>query len=169
MVEFYVLPVHAAAAIGVTVDQLDLPASGYGIDADALWWDPRFIEVRRERAAVALQLAEHRHDIHPELCHKPRSPDEVEANLKRTRQRRYARKKLKRKAQAKQAPTAISAPAATTTTTPARLSVAAYAIAHGMIPQALRQRLRSVGCRAPYSLADIARVTPLSLPPPSVV
>jgi hypothetical protein len=63
--------------------------------ADALWCDPRFIEIRRVRAAVAAQMADRRFDICADLHHKPRSPDEVEAKLKRARQRRYARKRAR--------------------------------------------------------------------------
>jgi hypothetical protein len=160
MAEFYILPIHASQALGIDPDALDLPRCGYGIDADALWIDPRFIEVRRQRQAVALQLAERRHDIHADLAHKPRTQEEVDAVLKRTRQRRYARKKRQRKAQAK------AKQAVTAATTTARLTVAAYAIAHGMMAHTLRQRLRNAGCRAPYRLTDIERVvTPLLLPP----
>jgi hypothetical protein len=126
MAEFYILPIHASQALGIDPDALDLPRCGYGIDADALWVDPRFIEVRRQRQAVALQMAERRHDICAELSHKPRTQEEVDAVLKRTRQRRYARKKRQRKAQAKAKRAAVSASD--------RLSVAAYAIAHGMTP-----------------------------------
>ena len=60
----YVLEIHAAMALGVRVDQVNLPRSGYGVCGDALWVDPRFIEVRRERAAIAAQMAERRHEIH---------------------------------------------------------------------------------------------------------
>ena len=40
--DFYVLPVHAAQALGVSVGQLGLPRCGYGVSGDALWIDPRF-------------------------------------------------------------------------------------------------------------------------------
>ena len=161
MVEFYVLTAHASQALDINPAELDLPRCGYGIDADALWWDPRFVEIRRERMAVAAQMAERRVNIHADHSHKPRTEDQKEAALKRTRARRYARKKLQRKAQSKRA----AANAAIGT----RLSVADYALAHGLTPHNLRQRLRAAGCRSPYSLADAQRVTPLALPPPSVV
>jgi hypothetical protein len=74
MVEFYILKNHAAAALGIEVSQLNLPRCGYGVDADALWVDPRFIEVRRSRAAVARQMAEHR--VNFELHRTPRAPEE---------------------------------------------------------------------------------------------
>jgi hypothetical protein len=64
MVEFYVLPRHACQALGIDPSHLDLPRCGYGVSGDALWLDPRFQEIRRVRAAVARQLAEHRHEIH---------------------------------------------------------------------------------------------------------
>jgi hypothetical protein len=161
--EFYVLPRHAAQCLGVDPSALDLPRSEYGIDADALWVCPRFIEIRRQREVTARKMAERRFDIQPHMQHKSRPEEEREAALHRTRQRRYARKKLQRKAQSKRA--AVTANA----TIGARLSVAAYAIAHGMIPHNLRQKLRAAGYRAPYSLADVERVTPLALPSSSVI
>jgi hypothetical protein len=98
MVDFYVLPRHACQALGIDPSHLDLPRCGYGFSGDALWCDPRFIEIRRSRAAVAAQMAERRFDICPDLHHKPRTEEEQEAKLKRARQRRYARKKRQRKA-----------------------------------------------------------------------
>jgi hypothetical protein len=156
MAELYILPIHASQALGIDPDALDLPRCGYGIDADALWIDPRFIEVRRQREIIAAQMAEHRHQIHADLSHKPRTDADKEAALKRTRQRRYARKKVQRKAQSAKRAAANAAIGV-------RLSIAAYAIAHGMIPQNLRQKLRAAGYRAPYSLADVERVTPPSV------
>lgn len=158
MVEFYVLTAHASQALGIDQGDLDLPPCGYGVSGDSLWLDPRFIEVRRQREIIALQMAERRHQIDADHSHKPRSPDQQEAALKRTRARRYARKKLQRKAQSKRA--------AANAAIGARLSVAAYALAHGLTPHNLRQKLRAAGCRSPYSLADAERVTPLALPPP---
>jgi hypothetical protein len=73
MVDFYVLPKHASQALGIDPDALDLPRSEYGVSGDALWVDPRFIEVRRSRAAIASQLERHRNNLHPALQHKPRS------------------------------------------------------------------------------------------------
>jgi hypothetical protein len=64
MAMFHVLPAHAAQALGIEPDDLDLPRSEYGIDADALWRDPRFVEIRRQRAAIAAQMAERRHELH---------------------------------------------------------------------------------------------------------
>ena len=96
MVEFYVLTAHASQALDINPAELDLPRCGYGIDADALWWDPRFVEIRRERMAVAAQMAERRVNIHAELSHKPRTEAAKEAMAARTRARRYARKKRQR-------------------------------------------------------------------------
>ena len=64
---FSILPEHAAVALGVPVDQVDLPKSQYGFDADALWVDARFLEIRRRQEAIARQMAEHRHEIHINL------------------------------------------------------------------------------------------------------
>jgi hypothetical protein len=69
----YILEVHAAQALGVRVDQLNLPRSEYGVDGDALWVDPRFIEVRRKRAAIAAQMAERRFNV--ELHRLVRTPE----------------------------------------------------------------------------------------------
>jgi hypothetical protein len=94
MGEFYVLPVHAAQALGVRVDQLNLPASGYGVDGDALWVDPRFIEVRRSRAAIAAQLSAHRHEIHINIGRRAAAILKVE--LKRARQVERRRRQRER-------------------------------------------------------------------------
>jgi hypothetical protein len=92
MGEFYILPVHAAQALGVRVDQLNLPKSQYGVDGDALWVDPRFIEVRRQREVIARQLERHRNNLHPDLQHKPRSTEEKLAlRREEARARRRAR------------------------------------------------------------------------------
>jgi hypothetical protein len=68
MVGTWVLKSHAAAAIGIEPWALDLPRRGYGISADALWVDPRFIEARRSRDAIARQMAERRYEIN---LHQP--------------------------------------------------------------------------------------------------
>jgi hypothetical protein len=91
MGEFYVLPVHAAQALGVRVDQVNLPASGYGVDGDALWVDPRFIEVRRSREAIARQMAERRFNV--ELHRPPRTPEEVKMMKRRERKKLRAAKR----------------------------------------------------------------------------
>lgn len=149
----YVLEIHAAQALGVPIDQINLPRSGYGIDGDALWTCARFIEIRRSREAC--QLATHRNDLQPCLQHKPRTEEQKEATLSKTRQRRYARKKAQRKAKSAKRAAAIAAAAPIAA---AHFSVAAYALAHGMAAANLRQQLRAAGRRAPYCLADVEQV-----------
>jgi hypothetical protein len=88
----YVLPVHAAAALGINIDQLNLPRCGDGFDADALWIDPRFIEVRRRREAIARQRERHPNNLHPDLQHKSRphglDDKDLKAMKRRARERR---------------------------------------------------------------------------------
>ena len=96
MIDFVVLPRHAAMALGIDIDQLNLPFCGLGVSGDALWVDPRFLEVRRQRQATARRLFERRYD--GELHRPARIPEDVEAALNRARQRRYARKRALRKA-----------------------------------------------------------------------
>lgn len=91
---FYVLTIHAAQALGVRVDQLNLPRSEYGVDGDALWCDPRFIEARRSRAAIAAQLAEHRHEIHINIG--ARAAAILKLELKRARQVERRQRKRER-------------------------------------------------------------------------
>jgi hypothetical protein len=94
-IKTYVLPRHAAAALGIDPGALDLPRCGYGFSGDALWIDPRFQEIRRRRQAVALQMAEHRVDA--ELHRTPRTPEEVKTMKRRERKRaRKARLKAMR-------------------------------------------------------------------------
>jgi hypothetical protein len=101
MVEFYVLPVHASQASGIDPDALDLPRSGYGVSGDALWIDPRFIEIRRQREAIARKLADHRHEIHVEISR--RAAEIIKLELKRAgqveRRRERERKRLERERQ----------------------------------------------------------------------
>ena len=54
-IKTYLLPNHAAAALGIHVSQVNdyLPRCGDGYDGDALWICPLFIEVRRSREAIA--------------------------------------------------------------------------------------------------------------------
>ena len=87
----YILPNHAAQALGIRVDQLDLPRSGYGIDGDALWTCPQFIEVRRQREAIARQMAERRFNV--ELHRTPRTPEEVKVMKRRERKKLRAAKR----------------------------------------------------------------------------
>ena len=94
----YVLETHAAAALGVPIEQINLPRSGYGVDGDALWVDPRFIEVRRSREAIARQMADRRFNV--ELHRTPRTPEEVKLEKRRERKKLRAAKR-KRLAQAK--------------------------------------------------------------------
>jgi hypothetical protein len=84
----YVLPVHAAQALGVRVDQLNLPTSGYGVDGDALWVDPRFIEIRRSREAIARIRAEHRHEIHINIDRRAAAILKLELQRARADERR---------------------------------------------------------------------------------
>jgi hypothetical protein len=99
MVEFYVLPIHASQALGVRVAQVNLPRSGYGVSGNALWIDPRFIEVRRQREVVARQMAEHRHEIHADLSNKPREKKlELCREGARARRARARRRKAMRAA-----------------------------------------------------------------------
>jgi hypothetical protein len=85
----WVLPTHAAAALGIETWALDLPTCGLGIEADALWIDPRFIEIRRSRDAVARQMERRRHNVSPDR-EPPRYRD-----LNRERERSKLRKKRK--------------------------------------------------------------------------
>ena len=98
----YVLPVHAAAALGINIDQLDLPRCGDGFDADALWIDPRFIEVRRRREAIARQRERHPNNLHPDLQHKsrPHGLDDKELLKVMKRRARERRRKAMRAAAA---------------------------------------------------------------------
>lgn len=88
MVEFYVLPRHAAAALDINFSELDLPRCGYGVSGDALWQDPRFIEIRRERAAVAAQMAERRHEIHIHINIDRRAAAAIQDHLDRAQRER---------------------------------------------------------------------------------
>ena len=63
MVEFFSLASHAAQTLGIERWALDLPRVGGAVDADALWVDPRFIEICRQRDAVARQLSRRRHEV----------------------------------------------------------------------------------------------------------
>jgi hypothetical protein len=71
----WVLESHAAQALGIDPGSLDLPRCGPGISAEALWIDPRFIEARRSRDAIARQMAERRFNV--ELHNLTRMPDEL--------------------------------------------------------------------------------------------
>jgi hypothetical protein len=99
MIDFVVLPRHAAMALGIDIDQLNLPSCGLGVSGDALWVDPRFLEVRRQRQATARRLFERRYDA--ELHRPARVPEDVEAALNRARQRRIRAKSASGKAQFK--------------------------------------------------------------------
>jgi hypothetical protein len=93
MVDFYVLPRHACQALGIDPSHLDLPRCGYGVSGDALWIDPRFIEVRRSRAAVAAQMADRRFNV--ELHRPPRTSEELKIMKRRERKKlRAAKRKL---------------------------------------------------------------------------
>jgi hypothetical protein len=98
----WVLKSHASQALGIDPGALNLPRSEYGFDADALWVDPRFREVVRQRDAIARQLAEHRFNLQPHLQHKAPPTDE-EARLEKRKARkaaRNARRKARRAAAA---------------------------------------------------------------------
>ena len=92
-IKTYLLPNHAAAALGIHVSQVNdyLPRCGDGYDGDALWICPLFIEVRRSREAIARQMAEHRYNVAPELQHRPRSTDPEQQQRERRRERKQLR------------------------------------------------------------------------------
>ena len=89
MVEFYVLRSHAAAAMGIDPSRLNLPTCGLGISAEALWTDPRFIEVRRSRAAIAAQYAARRYEVHLKIS--SRAAAIIKMELRPGGQRRIGR------------------------------------------------------------------------------
>ena len=70
------------------MDELDLPRSGYGVDGDALWVDPRFLE------AETLSRCRCRADGHRRFnveLHRPvRTPEEVKLEKRKARKARGA-------------------------------------------------------------------------------
>jgi hypothetical protein len=91
--DFYVLPIHAAQALGIDPGSLDLPRCGLGISADALWIDPRFIEARRSRDAIARQMADHRLEIH--IDRRPRMDPDMDLQQRRKMSRKLRLKRLR--------------------------------------------------------------------------
>jgi hypothetical protein len=90
MIEFYVLPRHACQALDINPGELDLPRCGYGVSGDALWQDPRFIEIRRERAAIAEKMAAHRNEIHIHINIDRRAAAAIQDHLDRAHRERRA-------------------------------------------------------------------------------